>query len=154
VLLAAHHDAFAGPLAAPHLRFRFERGFIVGFGHRGLFLNDRRGIRSGPLKCYRFFPDLSWQATVGPRSLEEAVEIMARPRESSFGVDSRYRLDPECVPAAIWLGFEALPSAYLSGGTADKPSATLEIVDRSPGRELRERFSHIDLPILHSVPET
>src|SRR5215217_5840813 len=36
-LLAAQHDAFAGPLAAPHLRFRFDRGFIAGFGHTGLF---------------------------------------------------------------------------------------------------------------------
>src|SRR5215216_4626617 len=46
-LLAAHHDAFAGQLAAPHLRFRFERGFAVGFGHTGLFARDRRGERSG-----------------------------------------------------------------------------------------------------------
>src|SRR4051812_40296621 len=36
-LLAEHHDAFAGPLAAPHLRFRFERGFIARFGHAGMF---------------------------------------------------------------------------------------------------------------------
>ena len=30
-LLAAHHDFFAGPLAAPHLRFRFDRGLSWRF---------------------------------------------------------------------------------------------------------------------------
>src|SRR6476619_554029 len=41
-LLAAHHDDLAGPLAVPHLRFRFERGFPVAFGHTGVFMRHER----------------------------------------------------------------------------------------------------------------
>src|SRR5262245_9849748 len=44
-LLTAHHDAFADHLAAPGLQFRFERGFIVAFGHAGVFVD--RNKRSG-----------------------------------------------------------------------------------------------------------
>ena len=40
-LLAAHHDAFAGRLARPGVRYRFHRGFIVGFGHTGVFMCDQ-----------------------------------------------------------------------------------------------------------------
>src|SRR5436309_6205981 len=36
-LLAEYHDVLAGPLAAPHLSFLFERGEIVGFGHTGIY---------------------------------------------------------------------------------------------------------------------
>src|SRR6476660_8352291 len=53
-MLAAHHDAFAGHLAAPGLRFRFERGFIVAFGHAGVFVDHNR--RSGVMYLLRFFP--------------------------------------------------------------------------------------------------
>src|SRR5215203_267031 len=52
-LLAAHHDALAGPLAAPHLRFRFHRGFISSFGHSGVFAVN--GPRTWTL--LQFFPD-------------------------------------------------------------------------------------------------
>src|SRR3954466_16322534 len=69
-LLAEHHDALAGPLAAPHLRFRFERGFIAGFGHTGLFVRDRRGPRSGAWSYYWFRCDGSWHSVVGARSAE------------------------------------------------------------------------------------
>jgi uncharacterized protein (TIGR02996 family) len=52
-LLASHHDAFAGPLAAPHLRFKFERGLISGFGHNGVFVRPY-----GPfVDAVRFFAD-------------------------------------------------------------------------------------------------
>src|SRR5687767_2099915 len=52
-LLTAHHDMFAGPLAAPELRFRFHRGFIVGFGHLGVFATQH-----GTMAIFlRFFPD-------------------------------------------------------------------------------------------------
>src|SRR5262245_17812978 len=63
-LLARHHDDFAGPLAAPHLRFQFQRGFITGFGHTGIFFapsglhipgtgrTEYREIN----ECLRFFP--------------------------------------------------------------------------------------------------
>src|SRR5829696_2422509 len=48
-LLAEHHDALAGPLAAPHLRFRFDRGFIAGFGHDDFFVHevDAKALRQG-----------------------------------------------------------------------------------------------------------
>ncbi|MBO0700841.1 MAG: TIGR02996 domain-containing protein, partial [Zavarzinella sp.] len=58
-LLAAHHDTLAGPLAAPHLRFRFERGFPIGFGHTGLFERRSRSRSGGPavISLLQFFPD-------------------------------------------------------------------------------------------------
>src|SRR5437899_1980594 len=52
-LLAAHHDAFAGPLAAPHLRFQFLQGWIAGFGHSGVFHVARGTIEI----LLRFFPN-------------------------------------------------------------------------------------------------
>ena len=56
-LLAVHHDAFAGPLAAPHLRFRFHRGFIAGFGHSGVFSARDPQSNSATGTDLRFFPD-------------------------------------------------------------------------------------------------
>jgi uncharacterized protein (TIGR02996 family) len=44
-LLAAHHDAFAGLLLFPGLRFRFRRGFITGFLAHGGFLGRHSPVR-------------------------------------------------------------------------------------------------------------
>src|SRR5688572_17915635 len=51
-LLTRYHDTFAGRLAGPGLRYRFRRGFIVGFGHTGVFVRDRVGSRS---RAHSFF---------------------------------------------------------------------------------------------------
>ncbi|HVK11359.1 MAG TPA: TIGR02996 domain-containing protein [Gemmataceae bacterium] len=37
-LLYRYHDAFAGRMASPGFRFRFERGFVTAFGHTGVFM--------------------------------------------------------------------------------------------------------------------
>src|SRR3954447_18033797 len=37
-LLAAHHDAYAGPIAASAIAFHFHRGFIDAIAHTGLFV--------------------------------------------------------------------------------------------------------------------
>ena len=80
-LLVTHHDKFAGPLAAPHLRFRFHRGFIVGFGHTGLFTRDQVGPRSGAWSYYWFRGNGSWHSLhVESRKLEKTTRLHRRSR--------------------------------------------------------------------------
>jgi uncharacterized protein (TIGR02996 family) len=95
-LLIAHHDAFAARLAAPGLRFRFERGFIVAFGHAGVFVDRNR--RSGVMYLMRFFPDgLAITAAWPLRPVEEVLNDLRRENENS----GRYTLAPDERPAGI-----------------------------------------------------
>src|SRR6476659_1135869 len=55
-LLAEHHDAFAGPLAAPGLRYVFRRGFIAGLAHTGVFATSQRSSRADQWSYIRFLP--------------------------------------------------------------------------------------------------
>jgi uncharacterized protein (TIGR02996 family) len=48
------HDVFAGRSASAGWRFRFRRGFAIGFGHTGQFC----GTES--LMLVRFYPDGNW----------------------------------------------------------------------------------------------
>jgi uncharacterized protein (TIGR02996 family) len=148
-LLAARHDAFAGPLAAPGLRFRFERGFIAGFGHTGLFASANGS------EFYRFFCDGSWQGVSGPLSIEDACDSLRRARLERRQYDSsRYRIDTACIPLRIWLGLEATPSASLLPSPMHGSPPILEIVNRFVAKSPRRRFTHVHLPGFDSFPET
>lgn len=98
-LMTEHHDVFAGPLAAPGLRFRFRRGFVTAFGHTGLFASDDHKW------IFRFLPDSSVYDHI--EQLDEDVHAMERPehmaaflkrRTKSHG---RYELDGLSPVSAI-----------------------------------------------------
>ena len=163
-LLTAHHDTFAGPLAAPHLRFRFHRGFIVAFGHTGLFVRDRPGERSGALSYYRFMWDSTWISAVGPRSAEDMAD-MIRERPDVFqmnSVVSDYRLDSLVYPAPIQVHWKTDDQLSDSTGTFDGTTLILETDRRSDfeqprqviERRMRKRFVHHPIPGFDSFPET
>jgi len=99
-LLARHHDGLPGSLLAPGYRFRFERGFPIGFGHTGLFVATE--IRTGldPLNHYlRFFPNGILQ--VG--STTATSKQVKRWQREYYNLDLRatYSLDPLVTPAAL-----------------------------------------------------
>jgi uncharacterized protein (TIGR02996 family) len=144
-LVAAHHDNLAGPLAAPHLRFRFERGFPVAFGHAGLFIREP-GLGRGARRCYRFGWDFTWAGISGPETGQRALAAMSREfGQSTRTPRSRYRFDAFQTPAAIWLGLEVTPSGFLSIDRSAGLLPILEVIDRSPGRESMERFDLVEV---------
>jgi uncharacterized protein (TIGR02996 family) len=148
-LLAAHRDAFAGPLAGPHLRFRFERGFIVGFGHTGLFAPNRETW----VTLFRFFPDglvLSTQC----RSIEDVPTSFDR--ENKYLLRGVYELDATDFPAAI--RFEcASPASRQSitfSGAFDGESVNPDGHARFSGYPMKRRFVHYNVDSFSSFPET
>jgi uncharacterized protein (TIGR02996 family) len=129
-LLAEHHDALAGPLAAPHLRFRFDRGFITGFGHTGLFFRQfiaGDGVPRGR-SFLRFHPNGTLLALRTAAESRRAISFFYRrdPPSSAFGT---YELCGIDVPAGMLVRW---PSDFnpktltgtLAGGTfrLDSPS--------------------------------
>ena len=162
-LLAAHHDAFAGPLAAPHLRFRFARGFIVAFGHAGVFLRDQPGARSHALSLYRFLWDGTWMSAVG--ASPEGFADMVRQRPDLIRLDTdvhAYFLDSLVHPALIRVHWHSADEWSDSTGTFDGTTLILDAHRRSdfdhPGQVIekrtRKRFVHYPVPGFDSFPET
>jgi uncharacterized protein (TIGR02996 family) len=95
-LLTAHHDAFAGPLAAPGLQFRFRRGFVISFGQSGVYVFGRPHLHNQVL---RFFPN--GQVIFG-KSPRPPAEIIARFQPQQPGVIvGNYRIDPYLSPAFV-----------------------------------------------------
>jgi uncharacterized protein (TIGR02996 family) len=146
-LLAAHHDAFAGPLAAPGLRFRFRRGFIVGFGHTGVFYSDDPGTRSRATSLLYFHPDgRAWFETT--TNLPEAwafwtVHGRNRPGGPTAGC---YLLDALVHPARLRLTCNAVEGAIEFRGTMDGATLDLRVQSRLTGRRFRQRFRHVHVP--------
>ena len=162
-LLAAHHDAFAGPLAAPHLRFRFERGFPVAFGHTGLFIRDRPGERSGAYSFYRFLWDGTWMSAVGGTP-EDFVEII-RLRPDLFQSASevrRYELDALGHPAVVRVSWEEGDLMTDNAGTFDgtalvlnvRLQSTVDVEGRLVDSHRLKRFVHQPIPGFDSFPGT
>ncbi len=102
-LLAEHRVAFAGPLAAPGLGFRFERGFVVGFGHTGVFafafpLSD--AISEDYFDILRFYPDGLVLRTTSSSLPPELPNWLSR-RYSAITPSGKYNLDAISFPARI-----------------------------------------------------
>jgi uncharacterized protein (TIGR02996 family) len=146
-LLAAHHDAFAGPLAASHLRFRFERGFIVGFGHTGVFLEVQRAV--GWYSMLRFFPH-GLVTSIIATDLENIPAFLedSYPNTGS----TRYALDSFADPASTRLefGFGRHPKEQ---GVLDCNSLTLIRRNRRHFDHLTN-YTHHPVPGFDSFPET
>ena len=159
-LLAAHHDAFAGPLLAPGFRFRFERGLPVAFGHTGLFgaTEHRAGLE--PLNHYlRFFPNGVLQVT----STTATPKLMKRWRREAYQLALRaaYVLEPFGTPAVLTA--KELPRRGVApdlraeySGTLDFDSITLTELDPEIGHRVERRYSHQPVRGFDSfsVPET
>ena len=97
-LFRRHHDAFAADLAAPGLQFWFERGFIVGFGHSGAFLDRNR--RAGVDSLLRFYSNGHVITEAIPLRPAEGVRPGSHSGNPPVG-RGRYTLDVDVRPAAI-----------------------------------------------------
>lgn len=88
-LLAGRRDELAEPLTAPGLQFRFWRGFVVAFGHAGVFRLPNRGYDS----LLRFYPDGTvLLGNLGGRLWDEFV--VSFHRGSVYAREATYALSP------------------------------------------------------------
>jgi len=152
-LLAAHHDAFASPLAAPHMRFRFRRGFIVAFGHTGVFAS--RLLRDGAAvfgDWLQFHPDGSVFKGSAAQPVTEhdfhrvAIGWLGQARSWA----GSYRMTPFSRPARLHADFY-LVAATRFRGEWDGSTMTFDI--HGYGTEVR-RYVHYHVPGFDSFPET
>ena len=148
-LFAAHHDKFAGPLAAPGLQFRFNRGFIIAFEHTGIFAGS-----SGRLKVVlRFFSD---GLVIGATGRNREDTIRNFDREDRYLPYGTYDLTAFESPATIrftcasaFVGEEIEFSGVIEGGYLNPESHSLV-----NGRPLRCRLAHYDIPDFDSFSES
>ena len=132
-LLAAHHDALAGPLAAPHLRFRFDRGFIVGFGHVGAFAADP-GLHdpyvNRPYRHYlRFFPD---RTVIGAQTTETPFRVVRWLVLGAEGIErGEYQIGAFDLPLTIQFTFPAGPNHFRGELTGDLFVCQVQYRDQS-----------------------
>jgi uncharacterized protein (TIGR02996 family) len=146
-LLVRHHDAFAGPLAAAHLRFRFDRGFPIAFGHTGVF-GSRKKSRAGTL--LRFFPDgRSMRAFVNGAPVRIAAYFDNDSPNLSRG---NYRLSAVESPASIELRF-ADSQKVAFRGVMEGSSLIMAFGKKEKLPYLRESYSHVHIHDFHSLPE-
>jgi uncharacterized protein (TIGR02996 family) len=93
-LQARHHDNFAGPLAASHLRFRFHRGFANGFGHTGVFVTR---FGTGMI-LFRFFPD---GVVIGAAGHDLEAVIRPLRRDNEYVARGEYQVAGLEYPVAL-----------------------------------------------------
>jgi uncharacterized protein (TIGR02996 family) len=147
-LLSAYHDNFAGPLAAPHLRFRFERGFIVGFGHTGVF-----AARHGTMMLFvQFFPD---GHVIGTTHRDNSPDLRHLRRGNHYLPRGTYSLDPFECPATIDFkcGFGTSPEWIAFLGALDFDQINPVGHCHSSGYPLLRPFKLHALPGFDSFPE-
>jgi uncharacterized protein (TIGR02996 family) len=150
-LLAEHHDAFVGHLAVPGLRFRFERGFIVAFGHTGVFVDHNR--RSGVMYLLRFFPDgLAVTDACGEAPIKDLLADLGRNSKDS----GRYTLTPDERPAGISFSTVSPDTGYQIDYRGVFKKAFLHIEMGSPGEKWQRprRYKLVPVPGFDSLPET
>ncbi|MBX3162428.1 MAG: TIGR02996 domain-containing protein [Deltaproteobacteria bacterium] len=101
-VLRDHEAALAGRRHHPDLRWRFQRGVIVGFGHRGLFRAPPPGPEANAI-WLRFFPNgrgvLRWQP----------LETRAQSVVGAHGAEGTYRLElvgDEVARIAVTMSFD------------------------------------------------
>jgi uncharacterized protein (TIGR02996 family) len=148
-LLAAHHDAFAGPLAAPHLRFRFERGFIVGFGHTGVFVC---GTGYGNL-MFRFYPNGN---LIYVRHHRPPPEIIQRFRRGLPGNhEGHYDFGAFATPAVLHLYWRQFSAICAGQGTLEGPWLVIKFPTGTVSSEIRElRYKHFHIRESDTFTET
>jgi len=144
-ILAARHDAFAGPLAAPHLRFRFERGFVVWFGHTGVFFSDKLDLN----QLLRFFPDGQVVYEPTRHSAESAVTSLCAGQRISRPIRGTYSIELLADSVRVQITFTDGTTSRHLGGYLD---GTLLRFDS--GIWAGHGFAHFHFPDLNSFPET
>ena len=150
-LLAEHHDAFAGHLAAPGLRFRFERGFIVAFGHAGVFVDHNK--RSDVMYLLRFFPDgLAVTDASGARPIRELLADLGRRSDHS----GRYTLNPDEKPAGFSFSTVSPHTGYRIDYRGVFKKTFLHVEMGSPGEKWQRPrlYKLVPVPGFDSFPET
>jgi uncharacterized protein (TIGR02996 family) len=157
-LLAAHHDMFAGSLAASHLRYRFHRGFIVAFGHTGVFRCIRHSDQIALNHCilFRFWPTGECRLSGFPSlpGHEDTTTVDWAYRLSQGGrhlpPTGKYTLSPlGNSPDLTVVCSEVIYRAVLRGAelVADEQN-------QLDGSVARRRFTHYPIPAFDSFPET
>jgi uncharacterized protein (TIGR02996 family) len=159
-LLAAHHDAFAGPHLAPSFRFRFGRGFILGFGHTGVFSTvpgqtiaaEQRHSTVPLTQFLRFFPDNTVLTTTSTGKPKEICRWFRRGNSASES--GRYSLDAFGFPANISFDCMSDKERVEYRGTLEFDLIVLDTRNRINGERLRQQFSHVPVKGVDSFPET
>jgi uncharacterized protein (TIGR02996 family) len=131
-LLARHHDAFAAHLAAPGLRFTFERGFIVAFGHSGVFVD--RNKRTDVMYLLRFYPDgLVITDATGIQPVEEVLPEFHR--GNSRDRSARYTMNWDARPAGVLFSTVSEDTGYQIDYRGVFKKTFLHIEMGSPGEK-------------------
>jgi uncharacterized protein (TIGR02996 family) len=141
-LLAKHHDALAGPLAAPHLRFRFERGFITGFQHDdGLFFHeaDAEAIRQGIRHTFLEFRLNGKVRLANDRDLQTAVQHL----NHGLSWSGPYTIDAVSFPAVLRFVYRTSLVSIDYSGTTDGLTINFEGRSRQTGYRCVESYRYL-----------
>jgi uncharacterized protein (TIGR02996 family) len=147
-LLAHYHDAFAGPLAMPGYRFRFQRGIITGFGHTGVFLEVKSRLEWSSM--LRFFP----HGLVMKSFISTAMSKTSECFESSYAHlrNGEYAFDPLGGPAGIRLSFGI--RSYSQQGVLNGNSLAIVHGRRASQAKSLAKYTHVPIPGFASFTET
>jgi uncharacterized protein (TIGR02996 family) len=159
-LLAEYHDAFAGQFLAPGFRFRFNRGFIGGFGHTGVFstvpgqaiVAEQRHSLVPLTQFLRFFPDNTVLTTTSTGKPKEICGWFRR--GNSVSEKGRYALDAFDFPAMVAFVCMADKEPVEYRGTLAFDLMVLDARNRNSGDQLRQQYSHIPVKGIDSFSET
>jgi uncharacterized protein (TIGR02996 family) len=152
-LLAEHHDEFAEVSAGLQLRFRFDRGFVVGFA-RTTILTTKDPERSGSF-LYVFRADGTWGGISDGRMRTTADDIIdmiriGGPMGFYTSADTRYWIQGFVLPADIVM---ATGRSRTLRGTFDGSRFAIEYATRKRTRP-RLIFAPIDFPNFDAFLET
>jgi uncharacterized protein (TIGR02996 family) len=149
-LLPGYHYAFASSLGPHGLRFRFHRGFVVGFGHTGVFAASH----GTSIVLLRLFPDGVVIGTTTRSSLEAVTGHFDR--SNKFLMRGTYELGSFDLPLAISFVCEARSARenLKFQGVLDGPSLLPDAHSRIKGYPLRRRFEHVHIDGVDSFSET
>src|SRR4051812_26631197 len=148
-LWTAHHDKLAGPLAAPGVRYRFERGFAFRFGHTGVFLCTGRGDTNVLL---RFFPDGTVLSVLTVGGTPDQVTRWFR-RGHDLSSRGTYHLDPLVTPARIRFSTASSAGTMSYRGEFRGAVLDLHVYSRVTGRRNQQVFTHHHLAGFDSFAE-
>jgi uncharacterized protein (TIGR02996 family) len=150
-LLVAHHDTFVGPLAAPHLRFRFRRGFICGFGHTGLFRQHFQGRLRVPLNDYlSFHPD---GQVVGGRTAVQPCDAIRLFQLGRLPVGT-YQLKAFELPVRVVFTLARRGQTFRYEATFERTEVRARVHDQTIDIRYEQRYTHVPVPGFDSFTET
>ena len=147
-LLAEHHDALVGQLAAPHFRFRFHRGLIVGFGHSGVFQSVQKRLQwSSMLRFSAHGLVMRSINTTGLLKTSECFESSA-----AYLQTGKYVLDPFDIPPRIRLNFGI--RSLVEMGVLNGSSLTISRSGRGSHSKQLTKYIHVHINGYDSFSES